>query len=290
MKTNNLLLNQYLLSLESNGKSINTIESYELDIIEVLKYLKEQKNTDLDIDNLEGIFFNLIEYIDLEFFMNHLTKNKNASSTRRRKIISIREFFHYLQKIKTIKNNPALELELPKLPKRNPKFLNLQESKNMLNTIDSRNKERDFAIVTLFLNLGLRVSELVSIDIDNIKDNKIKLIQKGNEERYISLNNNCINAINNYLKVRKEVDNKALFLSERNQRINRTTINFLTKKYASISPHKLRHSCATNLLNTGKVNLRQVQELLNHKDISTTTIYTHITSEQMQQTVDANPY
>lgn len=292
MKTDNRLLNNFLLYLKSTkGRSQNTINSYEQDIIQLLKYLQQTKSGDNSIDNLDADFFNTIQYQDLEFFINYLTEKNSAASTRARNISAMREFFKYLKnKIKVIDNNPALELETPKLPKTNPRYLTLQESKDMLKAVDGRNKERDFAIVTLLLNLGLRVSELVNIDITDIKDDRVRVIRKGNEEKYLPLNKACSYAINQYLKVRPEIYEEALFLSEQGNRMDTNTVRYLTEKYGNINPHGCRHSCFSNLLRTGKVNIRQIQELANHKSINTTSIYTHITEDEIKSAVEANPY
>jgi integrase/recombinase XerD len=296
MKTNNKLLNNFLLSLNSKGKSQNTINSYKIDLIYFLKYMRKTKYKEsanienIEIDNLDKEFFNKIDYIDLEFYMNHLTEEEKAASSRARKTSSLREFFKYLKKVNVITNNPALELETPKIPKRNPKFLNLQECKNSITNVIGEYKERDVAIITLFLNLGLRVSELVGIDLTDIKDDKVRVIRKGNEEQYLPLNQACITAINNYLQVRPKIEGEnALFISERKKRVCVKTVERITNKYAKINPHALRHSFASNLLNTGKVNLRQIQQLLNHKNISTTAIYTHITDKEIVDAVNANP-
>jgi site-specific recombinase XerD len=290
MKSENKLLNNFLLALKSKGRSQNTITSYEIDNIQLLNYIREIRHIEASIDTFDKEFFNSVEYQDLEFYMNYLTGKNEAESTRARKTTSIKEFYKYLKKIKAIDDNVAMDLESPKIPKKNPKFLNLQESKDMLKAVDGRNKERDFAIVTLFLNLGLRVSELVGIDITDIKDGMVRVIRKGNEEKYLPLNNSCIDAINEYLKVRKNIENVALFISERNNRISVKEVRYLTYKYGNINPHGLRHACFSNLLSTGKVNLRQIQELANHKNLNTTSLYTHITGSEMRATVDANPY
>lgn len=293
MKTNNRLLNNFILSLKSKGRSKNTIIAYENDVIQLLQYLNQNKNNNDDIYSLDQDFFQSVSYQDLEFYSNHLTQIGDSESTRARKITSIREFFKYLMKVKATTINPAFDLEIPKIPERNPTFLNVQESKKMLNGIDeydSCNKERDYAIVTLLLNLGLRVSELIGINISDIKDNRVRIIRKGNEEKYLPLNDTCINAINTYLTIRPKVNDDALFLSTKNKRISVKAVRYLTHKYGNINPHALRHSCFTNLLNTGKVNIRQVQELANHKNIVTTSRYTHITNEEMKATVAANPY
>jgi integrase/recombinase XerD len=298
MKTDNKLLNNFLLSFNSKGKSQNTITGYETDLIHFLKYIKKAKfkeNTpieNIEIDNIDRDFMNKIDYIDLEFYMNHLTEENKAESSRARKVSSIKEFFKYLKKINVITNNPSLELETPKIPKRNPKFLNLQESKKAITNVDGKYKERDIAIITLFLNLGLRLSELVGIDITDIKDNSVRVIRKGNEEKFMHLNQVCITAINNYLAVRPEIkgeDVNALFISRNKRRITTQAVEDITAKYAGVNPHALRHSFSTNLLNTGKVNLRTLQELLNHKNLATTSIYTHVTNKEAVEALDLNP-
>lgn len=293
MKTENRLLNNFLLALKSKGRSQNTINSYEIDNVQLLNYIKETRNLTAFIDTFDKEFFNSIEYQDLEFYMNYLTgkKKPDLESTRARKVASIRAFFKYLtNKLKVISINSALELEAPEIPERNIKYKNTEECKAMLKNVNGRNKERDLAIITLFINLGLRVSELVGIDVTDVQGNNVRVLRKGNKEKNMKLSEHCIDAINNYLKVRPITNEKALFISERGNRISVKQIRYLTYKYGDINPHALRHSCATNLLGTGKVNIRQVQELLNHTNIQTTVRYTHITESEMQETVDANPY
>src|SRR5699024_9859817 len=184
-----------------------------------------------------------------------------------RKISTIRIFFLYLsQKANLIQNNPAQNLETPKLDKRLPKYLSLEDSQKLLNVTEDdkdENKERDFAIITLFLNCGLRLSELVSINIKDIdfNENKLTVIGKGNKERTIYLNKACVNALKNYLAVRPKegvkVDskgsNKALFLSKRLERISKRTVQYIVDKElqragldtSKYSTHKLRHTAAT---------------------------------------------
>lgn len=291
MKTENRLLNNFLLALKSKGRSQNTINSYEIDNIQLLNYMRETRHITASIDTFDKEFFNSVEYQDLEFYMNHLTQKEEAESTRARKVASIRAFFKYLtNKLKVITVNPSLELEAPAIPEKTIKYKNIEECKTMLQNINGRNEERDLAIITLFINLGLRVSELVGIDVTDIQGNNVRVLRKGNKEKNMKLSEHCIDAINNYLKVRPITNEKALFISEKGNRISVKQIRYLTYKYGDINPHALRHSCATNLLSTGKVNIRKVQELLNHKNIQTTVRYTHITEDEMQETVDANPY
>ena len=236
---------------------------------------------------------------------------KSKSATRARKASTIRVFFNYLsQKANLIEINPAQNLETPKSDKRLPKYLNLEESKKLLEVTsneDNRNYQRDYAIMTLFLNCGLRLSELVGINIQDIdfSEAKLTVIGKGNKERTIYLNKACLNALSEYLSVRPKngvkVDKlhseKALFLSERKERISRRTVQYIVDKElkragldsSKYSVHKLRHTAATLMYQYGNVDIRALQELLGHESISTTEIYTHVDNSQVRNAVESNP-
>lgn len=214
----------------------------------------------------------------------------------------------YDQKI--INENPAIGIKTPKLEKRMPKYLSLDDSKKLLSvTLDDNdeNKERDYAIITLFLNCGLRLSELVGINISNIdfSEYKLTVIGKGNKERTIYLNEACIEAIQEYIKVRPKEgvkkdskgSDKALFLSKRNERISNRTVQYIVKRElqkagldtSKYSTHKLRHTAATLMYQYGNVDIRALQELLGHESIATTEIYTHVSNEQVRSAVESNP-
>ncbi len=210
-----------------------------------------------------------------------------------------------------IDNNPAQNLETPKLDKRLPKYLSLDDSKKLLtvtvNDESDENKERDYAIITLFLNCGLRLSELIGINLQDINfdDYKLTVIGKGNKERTIYLNKACINAIKDYIKVRptegvkndSKASNKALFLSKRRERISNRTVQYIVEKElrkagldtSKYSTHKLRHTAATLMYQYGEVDIRALQEILGHKSISTTEIYTHVSNEQARDAIERNP-
>ena len=249
---------------------------------------------------------------DIHAFISHLAvDNKSKASTRARKISTIRIFFKYLtEEGDVLEKNPAQNLKTPKLDKRVPKYLSLEDSQKLLNIAqddDNRNAQRDFAILTLFLNCGMRLSELVGINIKDIdfSENKLTVIGKGNKERVVYLNKACINAINNYLQVRpkegikrdKRNSEKALFLSERRERIsNRTVQHIVYKELAKAgldsskySVHKLRHTAATLMYQYGNVDIRALQELLGHESIATTEIYTHVSNDQVRNAVESNP-
>ena len=236
--------------------------------------------------------------------------NGSKPATRARKASTIRIFFAYLYDQKIIPDNPAIGLKTPKLGKRMPKYLSLEDSKKLLDVTydeNDENKERDYAIITLFLNCGLRLSELVGINISNIdfSENRLTVIGKGNKERTIYLNNACVNAIKGYMSVRPtegvkndfKASNKALFLSKRKERISNRTVQYIvdrellkagldTSKY---STHKLRHTAATLMYQYGNVDIRALQELLGHESIATTEIYTHVSNEQVRNAVESNP-
>jgi integrase/recombinase XerD len=313
-------LNKFLdYSITSLNKSPNTIKEYNYDLCNFLKFIKLHFNLTKEKDytkiKINDISLNTIEKIkldDINQYISYMATELNSqASTRARKIASIRVFFKYLsQKANLIEINPAQNLESPKQPKRLPKYLSLEESEKLLNvTIDNENRNniRDYAIITLFLNCGIRLSELVNISINDIKfdEAKMTVIGKGNKERTIYLNNSCMKVIKDYLSVRpkegiktdKHNSKDALFLSERKERISNRTVQIIvknelrkagldTKKY---SVHKLRHTAATLMYQYGNVDIRALQELLGHASISTTEIYTHVDNIQIKNAVENNP-
>lgn len=302
------------------NKSPNSVKEYNYDLNMFLKYMKIHfKLTnetdfkkiyvkDFSLDTLKEITLD-----DIHSFLSYLALNQRAKpATRARKISTIRIFFSYLsQKANILKENPAQNLETPKLDKRLPKYLSLDDSKKLLNVSindeSDENKERDFAIITLFLNCGLRLSELVGINLQDIDFNEYKMnvIGKGNKERTIYLNKACIQALKKYIEVRpnegvkndSKASNKALFLSKRRERISNRTVQYIVERElrkagldtSKYSTHKLRHTAATLMYQYGQVDIRALQELLGHKSISTTEIYTHVSNEQVRNAVDVNP-
>lgn len=310
-------LNSFLdYSITILNKSPNSVKEYNYDIAMFLKYMKihfkltNEKDfskiniSDFDIDTLRKITLE-----DIHSFVSFLAvTNKSKAATRARKISTIRIFFKYLAiKANIIEINPAQNLETPKQDKRMPKYLTLEDSQKLLliaSCEDNRNKERDYAIITLFLNCGMRLSELVGINIKDIHFDECRMtvIGKGNKERTIYLNKACMNAINKYLIERpKEGINlnskDALFLSERRERISRRTVQHIVEKElkqagfdtSKYSTHKLRHTAATLMYQYGEVDIRALQELLGHASISTTEIYTHVANEQVRNAVEKNP-
>ena len=313
-------LNSFLdYSTTMLNKSPNSIKEYNYDLAMFLKFIKIHfgltKETDFSKISIKDVSLNTIKKIelnDIHAFIGYLAREHNSKpATRARKVSTIRIFFKYLsQKTNFIDKNPAQDLETPKLNKRLPKYLNLEDSKKLLEAADNednRNHERDYAILTIFLNCGLRLSELVGINIQDIdfSENKMTVIGKGNKERTIYLNKACIKAIGEYMTVRKKIgvkpdklhSDKALFLSERKERISRRTVQHIvyTKLSAAdldtskFSAHKLRHTAATLMYQYGQVDIRALQVLLGHESISTTEIYTHVDNEQVRNAVESNP-
>ena len=304
----------YMITIQN--KSTNTVKEYNYDLATFLRFLKMHFKLTNEKD-LKNIKFNdvtidtikKVKLEDLHAFLAYLTKNYNSkATTRSRKVSSLRIFFNYLTKQNILEINPAQNLETPKLGKRLPKYLTLDESKKLLDSVtkeSNRYPERNYAIVTLFLNCGMRLAELVGINIKDIAFDECQMtvIGKGNKERTIYLNKSCIKAINNYLAVRPKGKyansdaEKALFLSERHSRISRRMVQEIiynelkiagldTEKY---SVHKLRHTAATLMYQYGDVDIRALQELLGHESISTTEIYTHVSNERVRDAVERNP-
>ena len=314
-------LNSFLqYSLTYKKKSPESVNQYNCDLTMFLRYMKylfkltdEEEFNKITINDFTLEQLSKVTQENIHSFITYLSIKRNCGpATCARKISTIRIFFKYLTiTAKLLKDNPAQNLETPKLNKRLPRYLTLEDSEKLLSLTysddNNENKERDFAIITLFLNCGLRLSELVGINISDIKfdDQKMTVIGKGNKERSIYLNKACIDAINAYLDVRpkegikkdKKDSDKALFLSSYKQRISKRTVeNIVSKELAragldttKYSTHKLRHTAATLMYKYGEVDIRALQELLGHQSISTTEIYTHVDNDQVRTAVESNP-
>ena len=223
-----------------------------------------------------------------------------SASSRARKIASVKSFYKYLTvKAHLLEENPVQDLDSPKLPKTLPRYLTLAESERLLASVDSRNRERDYCILCVFLNCGLRISEIVGLNVSDIRSDNLRVIGKGNKERVVYLNDATADAINRYLVVRREidaVDRSAFFLSNRRTRISREAVHSMVKKSllragldaSKYSAHKLRHTAATLMLQNG-VDVRTLQELLGHEHLNTTQIYTHVDSTDLRIAASANP-
>ena len=302
----------FLIYAESiQGKSSHTIDEYYYDLRTFYRYLATYFNfVDSDCDynkiNINVVTIDTLKKVDLNIlydYINYLNRDrKNTSSTRARKIASLKSFFKYVySKAKLLDSNPTAELESVKINKLLPKHFTFDDSINLLDAVDGRNSMRDYCMLTLFLNCGMRLSELVGINVTDIQNDKLTVIGKGGKERTIYLNEACLNAINQYIPERNKIqitprDKNALFVSERGQRISRRTIQYTVEKYVKkigldprkYTTHKLRHTAAT-LMHQSGVDIRVLQEILGHKQLSTTEIYTHVSNDSIREAVKSNP-
>lgn len=305
------LVQQYLLYIEAiKGHSELSVIEYASDLrtffryIMRLKGLVDKKAEDCDID-ISPVNLELIKKITLndayQFLIYCKNERHNNENTRARRVISIRRFFIYLtDNMGLLEYNPMKNLDIPKTKKALPKYLSLEEAEMLLSVVDGPFKERDYAIITLFLNCGMRLSELVSIDYNDIKaDGSLVITGKGNKERTVYLNQACVDAIAAYMKKRPNdgVKDRALFLSSRNQRISPKTVQHIVYTNLDraglgdrgLSVHKLRHTAATLMYQHGNVDVLLLKEILGHENLGTTEIYTHIASDAAKKAIDANP-
>lgn len=306
-----LILEDFLNYTQTiKGKSKNTVQEYYYDLKMFLRFLKIRYRlvndsivfsdiliTDIDIDIIKKVNIQ-----DLHAFISFVDRERNNSNyAKARKVASLRSFFKYLTStVHLLDVDPAQGLESPKIDSRHPVYLTLDEAKLFLSVIDGTFKKRDYAIMTLFLNCGMRLSELVSINIDNIKGDTLTVIGKGNKERTVYLNDACIKSLEDYIALRPTEDlkdDKALFISNKKNRLSAKGIQHLVKKYikkagldeSKFSPHKLRHTAATLMYKYGGVDIRALQDILGHENVSTTQIYTHVDDERLRDAVKSNP-
>lgn len=288
-----------------------TEEAYYIDIRTFLRYLKISNglasrsdeygeiriaDTPLELVN-KFTLSNAYEYLG---YLKNV--RNNSSATRARKTSSLKQFYNYLyKKAKLIDSNPMLDLELPKVKNKLPKYLSLEQSLELLSNVQSKYQERDFCILALFLNCGMRLSELVGMNIrDYSRDNRtLRLLGKGRKERIIYLNDACIKALDDYLKVRPKVESEpdAVFLSRNNKRIDKRRVQQIVEENLKkaglgnlgVSTHKLRHTAATLMYQHGNVDTLVLKNILGHKSIATTEIYTHLSNESMKDAADSSP-
>ncbi|MCR5523674.1 MAG: tyrosine recombinase XerC [Clostridia bacterium] len=307
------LVISYLNYLEGTmNKSPLTVLEYGSDLRTFFRFMKIRRNLvdkntefeNIDISDVDKDFICSVTLEDAYSFLAYCRSSRgNDSNARARKSISIKRFYRYLeiQSILTGKNMMAF-LDSPKTKKGLPKYLSLDQAVNLLNSVEGKNKERDFCILTLFLNCGLRLSELVNINFSDLSfDNRtLRVLGKGNKERIIYLNNSCISALKEYIAKRPKdgvIDRDALFLSNRRTRISRESVQKMAEKYFTkigidnmgFSVHKLRHTAATLMYQYGNTDVLQIKSLLGHENLATTEIYTHISNEQLKKAVDSNP-
>ncbi len=297
------------------NKSSNTIAAYKKDLTIFFRFMKLYRGIvkdkkiefeDIDITDIDDEFLKSIQLRDLYAFMSFIEKYRNNSAyARARKVATLKSYFKFLQgKAKIIVDNPTTELESPKINKRQPVYLTLDQSIHLLSSLDKNNKNyaRDYCILTLFLNCGMRLSELCGISIEKIRNDILAIIGKGNKERTVYLNEACLKSIENYMRIRDDSKalpeyKKFLFLSSHNKPINQRTVEIMIKKHvknagltdAKYTPHKLRHTAATLMYKYGDVDIRSLQNILGHENIFTTQIYTHVDNDTLRDAVKSNP-
>ena len=302
------------------GHSRATVDEYFLDLRNFFRYLKIERgivprSSELDEISIMDVDLNFVGSVTLEEVYDYLSylardrvKNENSreksyglsATTRARKIATIRSFYKYLTlKTKQLEVNPVADLDSPKTTKTLPRYLTLDESKRLLEAVDGVNKERDYCILCLFLNCGLRISELVGLNMGDVQPDCLRVLGKGSKERMVYLNDAARAAIDAYLPVRRTMAAQgcdALFVSNRRKRMSTDSVHAMVKKTllkAGLDPdkyssHKLLHTAATLMIQHG-VDVRTVQEVLGHEHLNTTEIYTHVDNAELRVAADANP-
>ena len=305
------IVKDFLIYMQNvQEKSETTLNVYYVDLRMFFKFMKKRRGLvgaevdleDIGIKDIDINFIKTIDFEDIKSFMTFCMEERgNRAAARSKKCSVLNTFFNYLtKKVRLLKENPAENIDFPKKAKVLPKYLTLEQSIALLKSVDGEYKERDYCILTLFLNCGMRLSELVGINMNDIMENNmLRIFGKGRKERIVYLNEACNHALQEYLKVRLEnaEDKNALFISKRNNRISKETVQFMVYKYIDkiglgeqgYSVHKLRHTAATLMYQHGNVDIRVLKDVLGHEHLDTTEIYTHLSSKQVQNAINANP-
>lgn len=315
------ILRDFLVYHETiKGQSPRTISEYYLDMRMFLRFMKLMRSDmpihtrldDIDIKDIDLEFIKSITTSDVFDFLSYLANDRTANpdspmpdygispTARARKLSALKSFYKYLTiRTKQLQENPVADLEYPKLRKSLPKYLTMEQSAALLKAVNGPNEKRDYAILMLFLNCGIRRSELVGLNITDVYEDRIRVIGKGNKERFVYFGTPCRKAIDAYLVERNNkilTDNRALFGSRDGNRISVSAVHRLVKRAllqagidsTQFSAHKLRHTAATMML-SGGVDVKTVQEVLGHENLNTTQIYTHIENTELKIAAEANP-
>lgn len=313
------IVREFLVYHETiKNHSPKTVHEYYLDLRNFFRYMMQAKayapmNIPFDEIDFSQVDLELVKSVTLSDVYNYLywlshdrvvSHNSRdieygaSPTTLARKVSSIRSFYKYLVHSNKLDENPIAELDSPKIRKSLPKYLTLDEAKKLLSSVDGRNQQRDYCILMLFLNCGIRISELIGLNIADIKDDSLRVLGKGNKERMVFLNPACKSALDNWMAVRRSMsaNTDALFITSRRERISRAAVHALVKKHLTdagldssrYSAHKLRHTAATLMLHGG-VDVRTLQELLGHENLNTTQIYTHVENESLRKAAQLNP-
>ncbi|TQR18632.1 recombinase XerC [Psychrobacillus soli] len=300
----------YLTTIK--GKSLRTRKEYEYDIVLLLRFLKAVEN-DIEPEKMDEIcikditidFIREISLEDIYLFLEFCERKRgNSAATRARKAATIKSFFKYLKgKRRLIEYNAADELEAPKIGKKKPIYMNQEDAEIFIKGIKRTNHYyRNYTMIMFFLNLGLRVSELCSLNLTSIQDKVLRVVGKGDKERTVFLNNVCIQSLEVYMQKERQYiqgasTNEALFLSQKGTRLTRQTVAKIVKQINAdsglnkekLTPHKLRHTSATIMYKNG-ADIRSLQHILGHTSVSTTQIYTHVEDKEIQQVIENNPF
>ncbi|MEG1016532.1 MAG: tyrosine recombinase XerC [Oscillospiraceae bacterium] len=307
------VLSQFLFYLETiRNMSPRTIDGYYIDLRGFMRFLKLHRNcvardvefSEIEIDDITPDFLEKVDTMEIYEYLHFVMKERaNNPNTRARKVASLRTFYRYLTtKANLLKNDPVKNIEVPSIKKSLPKFLSLEESLELLSSVEGEFALRDYCILTLFLNCGMRLSELVGIDVHDIRDDVVKITGKGNKERLVFLNSACKSAIDAYIKDRSthhftKVDENALFLSRTGSRLGARRVEQIVDDCLQraglagrgYSAHKLRHTAATLMYRHGGADILALKEILGHAHVSTTEIYTHISDNQLKNAMDNSP-
>lgn len=316
-----LILRDFLSYHENiKAQSPRTIHEYYLDLRMFLRFIKLMRGgmsittrlDEIDIKDVDLEFVRQITTSDVFEFLSYLANDRTPNpdspypdhgieaAARARKLSAIKSFYKYLTvRTKQLQDNPVADLEYPKLRKSLPKYLTLDQCQALLSSVSGANQKRDYAILMLFLSCGIRRSELVGLNITDVQQDRIRVLGKGNKERFVYFGTPCRAAIDAYMQERKKKvlsDNRALFGSRDGNRISVSAVHRLVKKAlltagldpSQFSAHKLRHTAATLMLSNG-VDVKTVQEVLGHENLNTTQIYTHIENTELKIAAEANP-
>ena len=317
------IIKSFLIYHETiKGHSPKTVEEYYLDLRTFFRYMKivrglvprDTELEDIDIHDIDLYFVKSITVSDAYEYLAFLTRDRvknqrsrdaeygTMASTRARKVSTLRSFYKYLTvKAKLLDVNPLQDLDVPKIPNKLPRYLTLPEAQALLSSVDGKNKERDYCILCIFLNCGLRISEIVGLNLSDIREDHIRVFGKGSKERIIYINQACLDAIQNYLNVRNQQpgikDKNALFLTRNGTRIGARRVEKIVEEVLrkagmanqGFSVHKLRHTAATLMYQHGNVDIRILKDVLGHANLGTTEIYTHISNQQMESAMNQSP-
>ncbi len=306
-------LRDFLFYMQTiKGLSARTVEAYYIDLKLFLRYTLQKRSNCIDNETINDV---AISNIDLEFvskisqsdvleFLYFVSNSRgNSPAARARKLSSLRGFYKFMtKKTNQLEFNPTENIELPQNKKRLPKYLTLEQSMELLSSVQTTFTSRDYCILVLLLNCGMRLSELVGIDITDIRGDTLRIIGKGNKERTIYLNRGCLNALEEYIEERNAIvspaSEPALFISKtRKKRLNNRSVQLIVERCLKLagladmgfSTHKLRHTAATLMYRSGGADMLALKEILGHEHVSTTEIYTHISDEELKKAAKSSP-